>query len=175
MIARRRRFWGWGFEDAGPTPEQQRRMAETLAGRFGLGGLELTPPPTVDELDLRPPRVRPPRSLTELCTSDPEERAGHAYGKSFRDVVRALARQFQNPPDVVAVPRSDADVAALLDWCADARVAAIPYGGGSSVVGGVEPLVGDDYAGTVTIDLRALDRVLDIDRASRAAHIQAGV
>jgi alkyldihydroxyacetonephosphate synthase len=175
VIARRRRFWGWGFEDAGPTPEQQRGIAETLAGRFGLGGLELTPPPTVDELDLGPPRVRPPRSLSELCTSDPEERAGHAYGKSFRDVVRALARQFQNPPDVVAVPRSDADVAALLDWCADARVAAIPYGGGSSVVGGVEPLVGDDYAGTVTIDLRALDRVLDIDRASRAAHIQAGV
>ena len=64
---------------------------------------------------------------------------------------------------------------ALLDWCGEAGIAAIPYGGGSSVVGGVEPDVGDGYAGAVSIDLRRLDRVLEIDRTSRAARIQAGV
>jgi len=172
---RRRRFWGWGFEDAGPTREQQMTMAGTLAERFGLEGLELTEPPTIDEIDLPAPRVQPPGSLAHLCTTDPEERAGHAYGKSFRDIVRGLDREFPHPPDLVAIPRTENDVVALLDWCADEHLAAIPYGGGSSVAGGVEPAVADTYAGAVTIDLRALDRVEEIDRTSRAARIQAGV
>ena len=63
----------------------------------------------------------------------------------------------------------------MLSWCADAGAAAIPYGGGTSVVGGIEPRLGDRYSGAVTIDLGALDRVLEVDRVSRAARIQAGV
>jgi alkyldihydroxyacetonephosphate synthase len=109
-----------------------------------------------------------------VCSDDPFERAGHTYGKSFRDIWRALHRDFSHPPDVVALPRTEADVTALLDWCADARVAAIPYGGGSSVVGGTECDVGDAYRGAVSIDMRNFDRVLEIDRTSRAARIQAG-
>ena len=50
----------------------------------------------------------------------------------------------------------------------------IPYGGGTSVVGGVEPRVGEGYAGAVSLDLSALDRVLEVDPVSRAARIQAG-
>jgi alkyldihydroxyacetonephosphate synthase len=75
----------------------------------------------------------------------------------------------------VAYPRNEQDVAALLEWCSDARLAAIPYGGGSSVVGGVEARVGGAYAGAVSIDLSHLSSVLEIDRASRAARIQAGI
>jgi alkyldihydroxyacetonephosphate synthase len=170
-----RRFWGWGVEGGGPNPEQHRKLAHTVAARFGAGDLTILEPPTVDELDLPAPRVEPPASLAGLCTADPTERAGHTYGKSFRDVWRALHRDFTHPPDLVAIPRDEHDVTALLDWCADAEVAAIPYGGGSSVVGGVECDVGDDYAGVVSIDLRRLDRVVEIDRESRAARIQAGV
>jgi alkyldihydroxyacetonephosphate synthase len=73
----------------------------------------------------------------------------------------------------VAFPTTEAEVAALLDWCSDAGAAAIPYGGGSSVVGGVE-FTGDGFAGTVTIDLGKMGRVLDVDPVSRAARIQAG-
>ncbi len=149
-------------------------MATTLAERFGLDGLSVTDPPTVAELDLPPPRLTPPASLAPLCTTDPEERAGHTYGKSFRDIVRAFARDFSHPPDVVALPRTEPDVTAVLDWCAEAGAAAIPYGGGSSVVGGVECDVGDAYSGVVTVDLRELGRVVEIDRTSRAACIQAG-
>jgi alkyldihydroxyacetonephosphate synthase len=170
-----RRFWGWGVEGAGPTREQQERLGARLAERFGLPARAPLDPPTVAELDLRPPRVAPPASLAGICTTDPAERAGHTYGKSFRDVWRALHRDFPHPPDLVALPRDELDVAALLDWCTDARLAAIPYGGGSSVVGGVECDVGDDYRGVVSIDLRHLDRVLEIDTVSRAARIQAGV
>jgi alkyldihydroxyacetonephosphate synthase len=170
-----RKFWGWGYEGEGPTRDQQEQMAKTLAGMFRLDELAVADPPTLDEVDLRPPRLDPPAALAPLCTTEPAERAGHTYGKSFRDVVRAFRRQFPYPPDVVAFPRRENDVAALLDWCADARAAAIPYGGGSSVVGGVECDVGDAYRGVVTIDLRRLDRVAEIDRTSRAARIQAGV
>jgi alkyldihydroxyacetonephosphate synthase len=150
-------------------------MAKTLAGMFELDDLAVTEPPTVNELELPPRRLEPPSSLAPLCRTDPSDRAGHTYGKSFRDVVRAFRRDFAHPPDVVAFPRTETDVAALLDWCAAAGAAAIPYGGGSSVVGGVECDVGDAYRGVVTIDLGCLDRVLDIDRTSRAARIQAGV
>jgi alkyldihydroxyacetonephosphate synthase len=170
----RRKFWGWGVEGAGPSPAQAAGVARTLSERFGVA-LEAAPAPRIEEVALRPPRVRPPAALAALCSDDPAERAGHSYGKSYRDVVRAFRREFPNPPDLVALPRSEADVEALLEWCGEAGIAAIPYGGGSSVVGGVEPDVGDGYAGAVSIDLRHLDRVLEIDRASRAARIQAGV
>jgi alkyldihydroxyacetonephosphate synthase len=174
-VTAKRRFWGWGVEGAGPNPEQHRKLAGTIATRFGTGDLSIIEPPAVAELDLRPPRVAPPVALAGMCTDDPEERAGHTYGKSFRDVWRGLHRDFSHPPDLVALPHDEGDVAALLDWCTDAGIAAIPYGGGSSVVGGVECDVDDAYAGAVSIDLRHLDRVLEIDRASRAARIQAGV
>ncbi len=62
----------------------------------------------------------------------------------------------------------------MLEWCADAGIAAIPYGGGTSVVGGVEPRFSGEYPGAVSIDLRSLDRVLEVDKVSRAARIQAG-
>ena len=118
--------------------------------------------------------MAPPASLAGICSIDTEERAGHTYGKSYRDVVRAFRGELPHPPDVVMFPRDENDVAAVLDWCGDAHVAAVPYGGGSSVVGGVECDVGDAYAGAASIDLSRLDRVLEIDRESRAARIQAG-
>ena len=66
-------------------------------------------------------------------------------------------------------------MAAVLAWAADAGAAVIPFGGGSSVVGGVEPAVGDGFAGTISLDLKGLDRVLEVDRTSRAARIQGGI
>jgi alkyldihydroxyacetonephosphate synthase len=170
-----RKFWGWGVEGAGPSPDQCEGIAKTLAARFGVA---LEPPvaaPRIEEITLREPRLAPPAALAGLCSTSPLERAGHHYGKSYRDVMRGFRREFPNPPDLVAFPSDESDVVALLDWCAEAGVAAVPYGGGSSVVGGVEPRVGDGFAGTLSLDLTRLDRVLEIDRASRAARIQAGV
>ncbi len=88
--------------------------------------------------------------------------------------MRAFRGRFDHPCDLVALPRDERDIASLLEWCAGVGAAAIPYGGGTSVVGGVEAAVGDRYAGAVSIDLRRLDRVLDVDVTSRAARIQAG-
>jgi alkyldihydroxyacetonephosphate synthase len=89
--------------------------------------------------------------------------------------VRAARGEFAHPPDQVAFPQSEADLVRLLDWCAENRLAAIPYGGGSSVVAGVEPVPADGQSGAVSIDLQKLGRVLEIDAVSRAARIQAGI
>ena len=91
------------------------------------------------------------------------------------ETVRAFHRDFANAPDLVALPNNEADIAAVLDWAAGARVAVIPFGGGSSVVGGVEPVVGDTYSGAVSLDMRHFDRVLEVDATSRAARIQGGI
>ncbi|HET9730863.1 MAG TPA: FAD-binding oxidoreductase, partial [Acidimicrobiia bacterium] len=125
-----RRFWGWGVEGAGPTREQQQKMARTIATRFGAEPRTPIEPPMLDELDLPKPRVAAPNPLATVCTDDPFARASHTYGKSFRDVWRALHRDFSHPPDLVAIPRNEKDLTALLDWCGSEAIAAIPYGGG---------------------------------------------
>ena len=169
-----RKFWGWGYEGAGPNPEQATAILGRLSERLGRP-LEAIDPPRVEEIPLKPPRVQAPQALRSILSEQPGDRLGHTYGKAYRDVVHALRRHFPHPPDWVAFPRTEADVVALLDWCSDARVAAIPYGGGSSVVGGVEARVGDGYAAALSLDLGHLDAVLEIDAHSRAARIQAGV
>jgi alkyldihydroxyacetonephosphate synthase len=171
----RRKFWGWGLESEGLTRPELEALGSLAANRFGLDGIQVQAPPRLEELTLPAPRLRPPRSLAELLADDPYERASHTYGKAFRDLVLAFRREYPHPPDLVAFPRSEQDVADLLEWSASERAAAIPFGAGSSVARGIEPDVGEDYAGAVSIDLSRLDRVLEVDRESRAARIQAGV
>jgi alkyldihydroxyacetonephosphate synthase len=156
-------------------PSTVRKLGEAIGGRFGWNDIEIREPARVESLSLRAPRVAAPSALAEVCSTETFDRAAHTYGKSYRDVVRGFRGELPAPPDVVAFPRDENDVVALLDWCAGANVAAIPYGGGSSVVGGVEAgLVDDSYAGVACIDLTRLDRVLEVDDVSRAARIQGG-
>jgi alkyldihydroxyacetonephosphate synthase len=173
VTAARRKFWGWGMEGEGPGEEQEKGIARALSTRFGVA-LERVAPPRIEEIALRPPRISPPSALLPLCSATPFDRASHTYGKSYRDIVRGHARDFAQPPDLVAKPRTEEDVARILAWAGPARVAIVPFGGGSSVAGGVACDVGDAYAGVLSLDLAALDRVLEIDRTSRTARIQAG-
>jgi alkyldihydroxyacetonephosphate synthase len=176
MHGKRRKFWGWGYEEDAPSPEHQQNIAALLAARFGCAVPAAVAPPKLDEIEMPEPRLAPPPgALAEICSAARYERAAHTYGKAFRDVVRALRRDFAPAPDFVAYPRSEDEIVAILDWCAGARAAAIPYGGGSSVVGGVEARLDAGYRGAVSIDLGRLDRIVEVDRASRAARIQAGI
>jgi alkyldihydroxyacetonephosphate synthase len=190
---RRRKHWGWGFEDQQPTLAQVGEAAAGLAAhlRTALGDLapgEVEAPVALDAVKLPTPRVAPPSALADICAADVHARATHALGKSYSDVVAGFRGHFAHPPDCVAHPRDEADVERLLEWCSAERLAAIPYGGGTSVVGGVTPDIGGyvtdaapggadgiaSYNGAVSIDLSALDRVLEVDPVSRAALIQAG-
>ena len=143
-------------------------MAKTLAARFGVDLPTPAAEPRLADLTMPAAAVSPPPSLAHLCSDDPRDRASHTYGKSYRDLVRGFQGDFTPAPAIVARPASEADVVDLLAWCSSAGIPAVPYGGGSSVVGGVE------CAGAVSIDLTGLDRVVEIDAVSRAARIQGG-
>ncbi len=168
---RRRKHWGWGYEDEQPPPDEVRAAAEGIAPVLGFGSPEPEQPVPIGEVELPAPRVEPPAALAEICSTDTYDRAAHAYGKGYRDIVRAFRGRFDHPPDVVAFPGDETEVGRVLEWCEDAGAVVVPYGGGSSVVGGVEPRFD---APAVSLDLRRLDRVLEVDPVSRAARIQAG-
>jgi alkyldihydroxyacetonephosphate synthase len=174
LSAGRRKFWGWGLEGEGLGRSELEELGATFAGRFGIDGVCIQEPPRAEELDLRPPRLSPPASLEAAFSAEAYERAGHTYGRSFRDLVRAFRRDYEHAPDLVAFPRDEGEVRSVLEWASDAGAAVIPFGGGSSVTGGVEPDVGDGYRGVVSLDLRNLHGVLEVDRVSRAARIAAG-
>jgi alkyldihydroxyacetonephosphate synthase len=170
----RRKHWGWGFEHEQPSMAELTAAAAGIRAHLGIGCEDVESPVALEALQLPEPRIEPPPQLEGICSADTYARASHAWGKSYSDVVRGFRGQFHNPPDFVARPHDEAQLQALLDWCAGAAAAAIPYGGGTSVVGGVEPRLPRGFAGVVTIDLGALDRLLDVDAVSRSARIQAG-
>ncbi|MEU6083211.1 FAD-binding oxidoreductase [Streptomyces sp. NPDC047108] len=171
---RRRKFWGWGYEDEQPGRAEVEETAALARDMLGFGDTEVRTPPRAEDIRLPDPRLTVPASLAGVVSTDPYERIRHAYGKSYRDVVRAFHGEFPNPPDLVALPCDEKETAAVLEWCAEAGAAVIPYGGGTSVTGGVEPLVGDAYTGTVTLDLGLLSGVVDVDSGSASARILAG-
>jgi len=170
----RRSYWGWGYEDAALEPGQRQRLKMLLSTQLDLASLQPLEPKPLASLQLPATRIVAPASLQAKLSTAPADRAAHTYGKSFRDLIRGLRGDFGVAPDAVAYPRSEADVVALLDWCSSAGIAAIAFGGGSSVVGGVEGRCRDAYPAVVSIDLRQLCGVRDIDLTSRAALIGAG-
>ncbi len=173
-MARRLKHWGWGYEDEQPSPDELRAAASYIRDELGFGRPDPERPVELSNISLPAPRLRPPAALAPICRSDDYDRALHTYGRSYSDVVRAFRGHFEHPPDVVAHPRDEPEALALLDWAVSAGAAVIPFGGGTSVVGGVGPVSDDDHAGVVSIDLKALDRVLEVDPVSLAARIQAG-
>jgi alkyldihydroxyacetonephosphate synthase len=171
-VERRLKRWGWGYADEQPSPSEQRDAARFLCDQLGFGSLEPEQPAPLPPLP--PPRLSVPAALGRIDVTDDEERARHSLGASYVDVVRGLRGEFEHPPDTVLRPHDEAEVQAALDWALSCGAAVIPFGGGTSVVGGVEPRVPGEYPGVVTIDLTALDRVLEVDAVSGAARIQAG-
>jgi alkyldihydroxyacetonephosphate synthase len=173
-VPRRLKHWGWGYEDEQLTAEQTRAAASAIIERLGFGSEDPEQPVPLASVSLPPPRLKIPPSLAAICSTNDYERCLHAYGRSYADILRAFRGRFEHPPDVVARPRSEREVADVLDWASSDGAAVIAFGGGTSVVGGVEPRVGDGYSGVVTVDLKALDRVLEVDPDSLSARIQAG-
>lgn len=168
-----RRFWGWGGLDQGLSDAERQAVRGGL-GRLGSLGAPL-PEPKVEEYDLAAPRGTVPAALQEIVSSTPYDRLVHAYGKSYPDLARMWLRQVPHAPDWVAFPRNEEDIVAILDWASGANIAVVPFGGGSSVVGGVESAVGGDYAAVLSLDMERFDQIHEVDRVSRAARIAGGI
>jgi alkyldihydroxyacetonephosphate synthase len=126
----------------------------------------------LDAVELRPSRLKVPSTFGELFRDDHYERVSHSLGKAYRDVVRGFRGEFENPPDLVAFPRDESEIETVLAWAEGEGAAVVTFGGGTSVVGGVEARLEDRPI--VSMDLRRLDRVLEVDAESLAARIQAG-
>ena len=171
MGERRLKHWGWGYEDQAPSRKELEEAAAAIRERFGFGG-ELEEPVPLDEVKLRKPRLKVPTAFGDLFTDDRYERTAHALGKAYRDVVRGFRGEFENPPDLVAFPRDESEIEVVLSWVEAEGAAVVPFGGGTSVVGGVEARLGERPV--VSLDLKRLDRVLEVDAESLAARIQAG-
>ena len=166
-----RSWWGWGTDAAALSGAETDALVARVAALLPEHDFTDHPPPDPASLGVAHPRIDLPASLAPLGSAAVVDRLSHARGKAFRDVVRNLQGDVAHVPDLVLRPSRETDVGAVLDWAGDAGVAVVPYGGGSSVVGGVEPRF-DGPA--VSLDLAQLDRVLEVDPTSRAARIQAG-
>ena len=172
--ARIRSHWGWGWADRSPDRAALEAIAPEVRRRLGFGGETIVDPVPLEAIEIAPPRLNAPESLDGILSQDPGDRIRHSMGRAYRDVVRGIRGRFDRTPDMVAFPHDEEDVGRVLEMCAERRLAAIPFGGGSSVVGGVEPRVGHGYRGTVSIDLGGLSGVAEIDEVSSAALIRAG-
>ncbi|HXQ89615.1 MAG TPA: FAD-binding oxidoreductase [Solirubrobacterales bacterium] len=126
----------------------------------------------LEEVELRAARLKLPSGFGDLFSDAHYERVSHSLGSAYRDVVRGFYGKFENPPDLVAYPKDESEIEAVLSWAEAEGAAVVPFGGGTSVCGGVEPRVGERPS--VSLDLRRLDRVLEVDATSLAARIQAG-
>jgi alkyldihydroxyacetonephosphate synthase len=171
MGERRRKHWGWGYEDQVPSKRELEEAAVGIRERFGFGGAPEEPVP-LDAVEPRKARLKVPSSFGDLLTDGHYERVSHALGKAYRDVVRGFRGEFPNPPDLVAFPKDESEIETVLSWAEAEGAAVIPFGGGTSVVGGIEARLGERPV--VSLDLRRLDRVLEVDAESQAARIQAG-
>ena len=171
---RARSYWAWGYEDRFPDHAARRALGEQVGALLGTGPLEPREPKAFAELTMPAPRFEAPAELAAIATTDRRERALHTYGRAYRDLVRGFRGDFGGAPDLVLFPEREEDVTRALEWASRARVAIVPFGGGTSVVGGVEAAGLADYRGVASLDLRAMARVREVDPISRTARIQAG-
>jgi alkyldihydroxyacetonephosphate synthase len=168
------KWWGWG--DPAIEPELDAEALATLRERVG----ELEPWPLAAELErFELPAAEPlPASLIEAVGeagvfTDAEDRVRHATGCGYADLARLRGGRLDAAPDAVLLPPDAAAVRRVLEICAAEGIAVVPFGGGTSVVGGVAPLRGG-HSRLVSLDLAALLGV-EVDRRSLTARLGAGL
>jgi alkyldihydroxyacetonephosphate synthase len=164
---------GWG------DPERAERLPDSVTDLLReLLGVYAEPAQPVKLAEIEPPPARPVPLADivgeEHVRADDETRVRHTRGKSTPDLLRIRAGDVRTAPDAVVLPGSHDEVAAVLARCAERRIAVVPFGGGTSVVGGLTPET-DGFAAVVALDLRRLDRLVGVDTVSRTATLQPGL
>lgn len=175
MSSNKRSFWGWGYDDYKVDEARVSQFAGLLKSSLGIESFSNISAPKLEDLNLRAPRFEITEELSHYCSSDAFDRASHSYGKSYRDIWRGLHGRFDNPPDYVAFPRKEEEILAIFEFAVANNISVVPYGGGTSVVGGVEPSVSSKYIGVITVDMKHFNKVLEVDKKSRCARIQGGM
>lgn len=171
---------GWGDPaKASPLPEPVVALLRDLLGVRPSDAKPLA----LDDVAVPAPRL-PDGVLAALADAaggdahvrtDAETRVRHTRGRSTPDLLRIRAGEASDAPDAVVLPGSHDEVLAVLRVCAERRVAVVPFGGGTSVVGGLAPRGTDRFAGVVALDLRRMDALVSVDEVSRTAVLQPGL
>jgi alkyldihydroxyacetonephosphate synthase len=178
-VRREQKFWGWGEPGAGPALPDH--VAGLLREWLGVTGAVVSAPAALADMRLRDPVV--PATLraaleravgAEHVRDDRAIRVLRAAGKSYLDLLTVRAGECEDAPDAVVAPAAHEQVDGVLRACAEAGAAVIPFGGGTSVVGGVAPVRGR-FETAVSLDLCRLDAVLDVDVRSRRVRAGAGI
>jgi alkyldihydroxyacetonephosphate synthase len=169
---------GWGDPDQ--VPELPDSIRTLLAEGLGIRDAP-RPPAAMADVSLPEPRLdgAVAAALAGVvgpanARADDEARIRHTRGKSTPDLLRMRAGDARSAPDLVLLPGSHDEVLELLALCSERRVAVVPFGGGSSVVGGLEPEA-SGFAGVVALDLRRMDALLELDEESRIAVLEPGL
>lgn len=169
---------GWG--DPSQVPVLSQQVLDLLAQGLGVRG-PASPSVSLEAVSLPEPRLSPElRGVLagvvggENVLADQEARVRHTRGKSTPDLLRLRSGQAADAPDLVVLAGSHDEVLQLLAACSASRVAVVPFGGGTSVVGGLTPAA-DDFAGVVALDLRRMNALLSLDEVSRLAELEPGL
>ncbi|WP_329781986.1 FAD-binding oxidoreductase [[Mycobacterium] crassicus] len=171
----------WGDPAAAkPLSDGIRGLLKTALGVEGIAAAEADP----SQVQLTPSALADTHreALTaivgeQFCRVDQPGRLLRAGGKSTPDLLRRNSSGPQDAPDAVLLPGGpdgEAEVAAILDYCSRHGIAVVPFGGGTSVVGGLDPIRGD-FTAVVSLDLRRFDQLLSLDEVSGEAEFGAGV
>jgi alkyldihydroxyacetonephosphate synthase len=176
------KWWGWGADGVEFTHDDKPELAPFIARSIGLYVGGVTSPPLRFE-DLRIPEPNLPSELRaeldgalgpESVSVDPLNRIVHGRGKSVRDLILQRRGELGRIPDVVVRPVAEDQVTAIVQAAVGADAVVIPFGGGSSISGSLEPQA-QEQRPVISVDLERLNKVLEIDAGSRLARVQAGV
>ena len=175
------KWWGWGAQNLRASLKDRPGVFPYLQKNLGLDKYE--PVQTFSLSEPRPPKSLLPQAIVDefiqflgekKCFTDDLERVVHCYGKSYKDLVRIRNGIFENVPDIVLYPANDKDIKIIFDLCIKHRVSLTPFGGGTSVVGGVDCLKGDaNYS--CSVDLTSMKGLIRFDEKSQIAEFEAGI
>jgi len=173
---------GWGDEGVAFTADDKPALGPFIERLLGLDITRATKAPArFADVDV-PDSLLGPELRTALddavgaghVSVDPYDRVLHARGKSLRDLVRHRGGEVGRVPDAVVRPADEDEVAAVLGEALASDAVVIPFGGGTNISGSLEAPA-DEARPIIALDLARLDRVLEIDEASRLARVQPGV
>jgi alkyldihydroxyacetonephosphate synthase len=176
------KWWGWGDEGAEFTHDDKPALGAFIAQAIGVDVRhKVAAPVRFEQLEI--PDSNLPNDLREaleravtprFVSLDPLDRVVHARGKSLRDLILQRRGELARLPDVIVRPGSEGEVTAILEAALAADAVVIPFGGGSSISGSLAAPE-EETRPVVSVDLERLDKVLELDPASRLARVQAGV
>ncbi|MBV8145256.1 MAG: FAD-binding oxidoreductase [Gammaproteobacteria bacterium] len=175
------KWWGWGDSNFTFPMSDKPRLWPWIASKLGVASTSPTAPP----VDLASIRIPASLASTELFAElgrilrpeqigrEPLERLLHSYGKSFPDLFQVRSGILRRAPDAVLLPDSHEQVEALVALASRRGFCLIPFGGGTNIVGAINPLA-DEARPVLTLSLRMMNRLVAVDAESRTATIQAG-